>query len=85
MRFKTLAALSALSLSTAPVMAQSQAVAPATSASVERVSATQEQTNNLGGSSDTVLAVLAGAIAVGFITLTIINNDDDEDDSPTSP
>lgn len=85
MRFKTLAAFAALSLSTAPVMAQSQAVAPATSKSVERVSATQEQENNLGGGTDTVLAVLAGAIAVGFITLTVINNDDDDDDTPVSP
>lgn len=85
MRFKTLAALSALSLSVAPAMAQSQAVAPVTSASVERVSANQEQANNLGGGSDTIIAVLAGAIAVGFITLTIINNDDDDDDNPTSP
>ncbi|QTD57043.1 hypothetical protein [Parasphingorhabdus cellanae] len=84
MRFKTLAALSALSLSVAPAMAQSQAVAPVTSASAERVSATQEQTNNLGGGSDTIIGVLAGAIAVGFITLTVIN-DDDDDDNPTSP
>ncbi|GAA0487138.1 hypothetical protein GCM10009096_32490 [Parasphingorhabdus litoris] len=84
MRFKTLAALSALSLSAAPVVAQSQAVAPVTSASVERVSASQEQASNLGGGSDTIIGILAGAIAVGFITLTIIN-DDDDDDSPTSP
>ncbi len=83
MRFNTLTALAALSLSTAPVMAQSQAVAPVTSASVERVAATQEQVNNLGGGSDTIIAVLAGAIAVGFITLTVINNDND--DIPTSP
>jgi len=83
MRFNTLAALAALSLSTAPVMAQSQAVAPVASAGVERVSATQEQANNLGGGGDTIIAVLAGAIAVGFITLTVINNDDD--DTPTSP
>lgn len=83
MRFKTLAALSALSLSVAPAMAQSQAVAPVASASVERVSATQEQANKLGGGSDTIIAVLAGAIAVGFITLTVLNNNDD--DTPTSP
>lgn len=83
MRFNTLTALAALSFSTAPVMAQSQAVAPVTSASVERVAATQEQVNNLGGGSDTIIAVLAGAIAVGFITLTVINNDND--DIPTSP
>lgn len=84
MRFKTLAALSALSLSVAPAMAQSQAVTSTTSASVDRVSATQEQANKLGGGSDTIIAVLAGAIAVAFITLTAIN-DDDNDETPTSP
>ncbi len=83
MRFKTLAVLSALSLSTAPVMAQSQAIEPVNSASVERVSASQQEANNLGGSTNTVLAVLAGAIAVAFVTLTIINDDDDDD--PVSP
>lgn len=83
MRFKTLAALSVLSLSATPVIAQSQAVAPVTSASVERVSASQQETNKLGGGGDTIIAILAGAIAVGFITLTVINNDDDDD--PVSP
>lgn len=82
MRFKTLTALAALSLSTAPVLAQSQAVAPVSSASVERVSATQEQANNLGGGSDTIIAVLAAAIAATFITLTVINDDDDDPVSP---
>lgn len=83
MRFKTLAALAALSLSATPVIAQSQAVAPLTSASVERVSASQQEANKLGGGGDTIIAILAGAIAVGFITLTVINNDDDDD--PVSP
>jgi hypothetical protein len=83
MRFKTLTALAALSLSTVPVMAQSQAVAPVSSTSVERVSATQEQANNLGGGSDTIIAVLAAGIAATFVTLTIINDDDDDD--PVSP
>ncbi|MEP3226647.1 MAG: hypothetical protein ABJO01_11780 [Parasphingorhabdus sp.] len=84
MRFNTLAVLAAFSLSTAPVLAQSQSLAPASSAKVERVSATQNQENNLGGGTDTILAVLAGAIAIAFITLTIVNSDDD-DDAPVSP
>lgn len=83
MRFQTLAALSALSLSTAPVMAQSRAVAPVANTSVERVSASQQEANALGGGSDTIIAVLAAAIAVAFVTLTVINNDDDDD--PVSP
>ena len=83
MRFKTLAALAVLSLSTAPVMAQSQAVASITSASVERVSASQQKTNKLGGGSDTIIAVLAAAIAATFVTLAVVN--DDDNDSPVSP
>lgn len=84
MRFKALAALSLLSLSATPIMAQSQAVAPVASSSVERVSASQQKANSLAGGSDTVLAVLAAAVAAAFVTLTIID-DDDDDDAPVSP
>lgn len=83
MRFKALAALSLLSLSATPIMAQSQAVAPVASTSVERVSASQQHANKLGGGSDTVLAVLAAAVAAAFVTLTVI--DDNDSDSPVSP
>ncbi|MBF6603652.1 MAG: hypothetical protein ITG03_11880 [Sphingorhabdus sp.] len=83
MRFKALAALSLLSLSATPIMAQSQAVAPVAKSSVERVSATQQGASNLAGGTDTILAVLAAAVAAAFVTLTII--DDDDDDAPVSP
>lgn len=83
MRFKALAALSLLSLSATPVLAQVQAVAPVASTSVERVSASQQNANKLGGGSDTVIAVLAAAIAAAFVTLTVI--DDDDSDAPVSP
>ena len=83
MRVKVLAALSLLSLSATPIMAQSNAVTSAANASVERVSANQQHRNKLAGSSDTVIAVLAAAVLAAFVTLSVI--DDDNDDAPVSP
>jgi len=79
MKFSKLAAIvAALSLSTAPLMAQ--AVKSVTS-SVERVGAAKEaDAEKLEGSTGIIIAVLAAAAVIAGIIIIA-----DGDDEPTSP
>jgi hypothetical protein len=71
MKFRTMAAaVAALSMATAPAMAQS----------VERVSAPISQESEMAGSS-TLLLVLAVAL-FGAGIFFLVDNDDDDPDSP---
>lgn len=81
MKFNKLAAsVAAVSLMTAPAMAQSvQSTAPV----AERIGATSEaQAEKLEGNTGILIGVLAASAVIAGIV--IISNDDD-DDAPTSP
>lgn len=79
MKFNKLAAsVAALSLMTAPAMAQAvQSTAPV----AERIGATADsEAENIGGSSGILIGVLAAAAVIAGIIIIA-----DDDDDPTSP
>lgn len=70
MKFRTLAALAALSLATTPVVAQ------AASADLGRALAPVSGESSIGGES--TLLVVLGVIALGVGIFLVADNDDDE-------
>ena len=75
---KLAAAIAAVSLTTAPVMAQ--ATNTATPAKVERVGTSKADEAKLEGSNGILIAVLAAAAVIAGIIIIA-----DDDDDPTSP
>ena len=89
MSFKkiTTVAITSLALLSAPVMAQSaQASAHnGTSASVERSVAKSDKKSNQAGGISVVPLVLAAAIIAGGVYLIADDNNDNDNNFPTSP
>jgi hypothetical protein len=79
----SLAAISAASLVSAPVMAESLSpAAKAVGASkVKRTGAATKEENKLGGGSGVIVAVLAAVAVIGGIVIAAGN----DDNAPTSP
>lgn len=73
MKFRSLAALAALSLATTPVVAQ------AASADLGRALAPVSGESKIGG--DSTLLVVLGVIALGVGIFLVADNDDDEPSS----